>query len=546
MALLICWPVSVAAQDAYVVGDCSLPQAEAILETGNVEARIYNDGRLFFRGSPHLYRVPKSGQAHAVFAANLWVGGFVDNELRVTGSTYGPTEFWSGPLPESGGPPEDCASFDRFWRLDFEQHLDGSSGSLVLTPETQEWPVHLGAPYIDTDGIEGYHPERGDYPVMHGDSQLWWIMNDRGNTHESFRTRPLGVEVLASAFGFASENDLGNVTFYRYMISNNGSMPIENAHVAMHQDMDLGVPKDDSAGSDSTLALAYLYQQANVDQPWSAEGTYGENPPAVGFTVLEASHSNGQLPSDLGLSPSHHATAAHNVFNGGGVTGDPRHAHDAWHYMNGRWRDGRAVTEGGNGLDSEGPVTRWWMPGEPTTDSFWSERNTDGSGSMMGPSDRKLTLSFRGFDLHPGEWARFTFAIVWAQGADHLDSVAQLKALTASLHASTASLLAPRTPIPPRFIDGNPPEPAQFPFWVDEPYPNPASDHVNLRMSLKWNALVTMEVVDALGRTQSRESFEGIPGPVTRRIQTVGLAPGTYMVRVSQRGEHVDWPLIVL
>ncbi len=246
MALLICWPVSVAAQDAYVVGDCSLPQAEAILETGNVEARIYNDGRLF-SGDPHLYRVPKSGQAHAVFAANLWVGGFVDNELRVTGSTYGPTEFWSGPLPESGGPPEDCASFDRFWRLDFEQHLDGSSGSLVLTPETQEWPVHLGAPYIDTDGIEGYHPERGDYPVMHGDSQLWWIMNDRGNTHESFRTRPLGVEVLASAFGFASENDLGNVTFYRYMISNNGSMPIENAHVAMHQDMDLGVPKDDSA-----------------------------------------------------------------------------------------------------------------------------------------------------------------------------------------------------------------------------------------------------------------------------------------------------------
>ncbi len=87
-------------------------------------------------------------------------------------------------------------------------------------------------------------------------------------------------------------------------------------------------------------------------------------------------------------------------------------------------------------MDSEGPVTRWWMPGEPTTDSFWSERNTDGSGSMMGPSDRKLTLSFRGFDLHPGEWARFTFAIVWAQGADHLDSVAQLKALTASLHAS--------------------------------------------------------------------------------------------------------------
>jgi len=213
MALAFGSSASFAQSDRYVVGDCQPAVAESILETGNVSARIFNDGRLFWRGSPHMYRVPKSGQAHSVFAANFWFGGFVEDELRVTGSTYGPTEFWPGPLSSDGAAPTDCNQFDQFWELKREQDLDASTGTLQLTQRVLDWPVHLGAPYIDVDGVEGYNPERGDYPVMNGDSQLWWIMNDRGNTHNSFETAPLSIEVAATAFGFDSENDVGNVTY---------------------------------------------------------------------------------------------------------------------------------------------------------------------------------------------------------------------------------------------------------------------------------------------------------------------------------------------
>lgn len=95
LVAILAGPAVVAAQDA---GTCTPGTAEAFLEANNVRAKVYNTGTLFWAGSGNVYTVPKHGQANAIFAAGLWIGGLVEDELRFAGTDYGPFEYFPGPL----------------------------------------------------------------------------------------------------------------------------------------------------------------------------------------------------------------------------------------------------------------------------------------------------------------------------------------------------------------------------------------------------------------------------------------------------------------
>jgi hypothetical protein len=312
---------------------------------------------------------------------------------------------------------------------------------------------------------------------MNGDVQVSWIMNDLGGAHERSDSRPLGVEVQANAFGFNATNPLGYATFYRYTIRNRSNQTIRDMVAGHWVDADLGWPFNDRSGTDTTLALHFFYHATDDDN--ASGGGYGPNPPALGLMILEASHANGSLPTDIQASPARHMTSARNVWGGGGIQGDPGPASDFYNLMTGRWKDGSPMTEGQWGLDRDARPMPFWMPGDPVTNSFWSETNINGIRGEVHASDRKSVVSYGLFDLAPGEWARFTFALIWARGDSHFDSITELRQVASDLHASREEILAPRQLKPPRFEDGNLSEQPQYPFWVDEPYPNPASDQLN-------------------------------------------------------------------
>jgi len=289
-----------------------------------VRASIQNNGGLFSGSRSNRYEVPAGGGVDAISSMSFLVSGLIDGEPRAAASWWTDSEFWPGPIPDDGSPPVDCAAFDRFWSLDHDRDFWPSDVAPTPTPAIQDWPTDLGAPFVDRNGLTGYQPDEGDYPEMHGDREVWWVMNDRGNTHASSDSDPLGIEVHASAFGFDTSNELGNVTFYRYTVFNRGSKTIEDMAVGFFQDMDLGNIDDDRVGTDTTLAMLYTYNDSNLDlYPPSGYG-YGERPPAVGTTVLEARHARGILPTDLGLAPSFHLTmtgfqrASHAILDAGG------------------------------------------------------------------------------------------------------------------------------------------------------------------------------------------------------------------------------------
>ncbi len=454
----------------------------------------------------------------------------------MVGSTFGPRGFWPGPIP-AHGVPSDCTSFDRIYELrQVQREIDAGPVGDVL-----DWPVELGASFADRNGLAGYQPLDGDLPLMRGDHYLWWINNDLGNLQSDPVSNPLGVEMVNEAWGFDAVGAVGDMTFYRHSIVNKGRSTISDMYVGLWADIDLGDFGDDATGSDSTLSLAYFYTANESD------GVYGSPGPAFGFTFLEAYHSAGGLPSNVGSGPETFLTAITGPRKGGQQGEWPRTTERYYRFMRGLLPDsGEPMRAWGQGWEGEGPVTRYVFHGDPVSGEGWSERNLDGQGTTMPGFDKRIMGSFGPFELAPGDTASFTHAYVWAVGDDHLDSVTELKVITNYLHDVKAALMSARFP-EPRFIDGNPPEEPQFPFWIDEPYPNPADNRLSLRSSFSREGRVVIRVSDALGRTRISEIVQiDEAGQRTITIDISGLTPGSYTVLVQGPSRHTSHPFVVL
>ena len=179
--------------------------------------------------------------------------------------------------------------------------------------------------------------------------------------------------------------------------------------------------------------MAFVYNGDNQDDGGLGNG-YGTNPPAFGYDLLSG--------ADVAMYFS-------NVT--GGPTSDPNDSDGIYNFLRARWSDGTPLTEGGDGYMTSGPVTTWAFPGDPVTEQFWSEVNIGGSGGDNAPGDRRNLLVSEAFTLAPGESRTFDLALLFAQGADHLDSVTELRGASDNVQAryDGGTLFAPGFDPPP-------------------------------------------------------------------------------------------------
>ena len=464
------------------VGTCRPALGEAYLDINNVRARILNNGNLFWRGSPHVYNVPKGGGAQAIFTSGIWIGGNVGGQLRVAAARYQDYHFWAGPLDENGNPPADCSGFDRLYKVSVDDIQDYEATG-VTTPDLRDWPTGLGAPTyaspgngIDDDGDGDIDEEGekvfvlnqplaqrvnrkidlagGERPAILGDQSIWWVMNDRGNEHEGAASPPIGVEVHVTAFAFRTAGDIGNTTFYRYNIYYKGSQPFSDVHMAVFSDPDLGNYQDDWVGSDTTLGVGFVWNSDNEDE--GSDG-YGSPAPAAGYDFFQGPvvPSPGDSAKVDGRWVKDFANLKMTSFtyynNGGGVTEDPSTALDHYNYMRGRWKDGKCITLGGNGRDFSEECTAYMFPGDPGASDdncqYWSECNADDAGTNIEAADRRFVMGTGPFTINPGDFQQIVFGLIWAQGADNFDSVQKLK--NASALAQSAYNIDFSLPSPP-------------------------------------------------------------------------------------------------
>lgn len=467
-----------------VSSDCAPPSASSQLDINNIRCLLHNGGDMWWDlvGSPR-YEVPKGSNRHSMFASSLWIGGLDDaGNLRIAAQTYRQSglDFWPGPLTggTSGGDAstgsESCEAWNKMYKINkteidafLADFSDGTLDDAQDYPNVLNWPavgnpnnplwvdaegnileafrsdgtVLYAAPFVDVDGnpLE-YNPAAGDYPDIQGDQAIWWIVNDKGNTHTETGGLPIGVEIHMLAFAFTTANAVNDMTFYRQTVINRSSQRLNDTYIGQWVDADLGTFNDDYVGCDTILGLGFCY---NGDDNDNGATGYGENPPAVGVDFFQgplADPNDGVDNDKDGMIDEPGETIIMSKFvyynNDFSLTGNPSIAQHYYGYLSGFWKDGTPIVDNysnggdgsGYGAQSPGPPANFMFPGDaclgpaaPSSD--WTEVTADNPAA-----DRRFIQSAGPFTLQPGAVNEIVTGVVWARGFynDQFGSVCEL------------------------------------------------------------------------------------------------------------------------
>ena len=528
---------------AQIPGTCEPGTAMGELNVSDVYARVFNGGNLFLGSNAPPgagYLVPASLGHWAFYMANLVVGGQVNGEVRVSGRQYSFGEFWPGPLDSAGNPPADCTPYDRIYtvsRQDIERFLQTGDA----TDDLHDWPISLGAPVLDGDGVaDNYNLHGGDQPSILGDQMAWWVMNDVGNVHKETGSNPLGIEVQVSAFAALARGPMiDHMTFYRYRLINRSPNRIDSVYIAIYTDTDLGEFGDDYVGSDTTLNLGFTYNAVAMDP-------YFGIPPSVGIEVIQGPVGlpNGRDDDRDGTTDESDERYGMTAFpcywkNSSYPRNEPTTKQEWYFCLQGLIQNGEPMTEGGDGYESNGPITTFAYPGFPEANECWSMINNCEGGTYP-PYDMRFIVSSGPFRMEPGQVQEVVFAMPYARGVNHLDSVAKLRvAAHVAQSAWDSGILDPsRVEVEPRH---------SFQLQVSTPFPNPFTDQTTIRYELSEAMAARIVVYDALGREvailvdaeQQAGSYEVV-------FDGADLAPGTYIVRFEAAGEERSFSMVKL
>ncbi|HTL81583.1 MAG TPA: hypothetical protein VL651_07755, partial [Bacteroidia bacterium] len=451
---------------------CTPATAKTDLDINNVRTTIMTGGDMWWDLTTARYEVPKDGKAHSIFAGALWVGGLdAGGQLKVAAMTYRQTgnDFWPGPLDTTTVSIDAsvCQAYDKHWKItrkevdDFNLYLQGQADPGYSVPLIiQNWPGngdvsqgqgHYLAPFVDVDGDGYYNWTVGDYPAydlngtlgctkfqLFGDQSLWWVFNDKGNVHSETGAAAIGLEIQAQAFAFSTNDEINNMTFYRYKVINRSTVAMNDTYFGQWTDADLGAYDDDYVGCDVARGLGYTYNGDANDGASAVPtiGTYGANPPAIGMDFFEGPLADAGDGIDNDRDGTIDEVGEQIIMskfvyynNDFTVTGNPENGTHYYNYLSGFWKDGTPFTYGGNAyggtvncdfmFPGDSDPTGWGTNFQPQ--SPWSETVT--------PFDRRMMQSAGPFTLQPGAVNYVTVGAVWARAASggNLASVALLR-----------------------------------------------------------------------------------------------------------------------
>lgn len=400
---------------------CSPPTAKVNLDVNNVRAMIMNGGDMWWDLNSAKYEIPKQNdpngrKLNSIFAGSLWIGGIDgSSNLKVAANTYRQRgiDFFAGPLDTFASVTANtCSEYDKIWKVTRQEIEDFLNPNLQAPPtsDMQSWPgnhpsfgsgtiSHFLAPYVNVGGSLDYEPGT-DYPKITGDMALWWVYNDKGNVHTETDALPIGLELHTMAFGFTTNNEINNMTFYRTEVINRASDYIDKCYFGQWVDPDLGNYADDYVGCDVPRSLGICY---NGDDNDDGILGYGLNPPTVGVDFFKGpKDENGNL---LGMAKF--------VYYDNDFTpyGNPSSTQHYYNYLKGIWKNNVQMTYGGNGRSGVDTCS-FMFPGttDPAGRGNWTEKTAGNT-----PGDRRFLQSAGPFKLMPGARNEVTIGVVWAR-----------------------------------------------------------------------------------------------------------------------------------
>ncbi|MDD4216224.1 MAG: hypothetical protein PHZ24_02645 [Bacteroidales bacterium] len=502
--------------------NCEVARTSAELNINNVRAKIHSIGDMWWdlQYKAH-YIVPADGTASALFAGCLWVGGKdANNQIKVATTMFrqGGVDFASGPLIATGANRAEtsidvCRQYDKLWSItkaevkefrmwwncqqdpncNMEQYSSYTIPDVILN-----WPAHgpeggydmYLAPFWDNNNDGYYNPYNGDFPyfefpedgitddidclkfrnkrqALKGDQAIWYVFNDAGKEHSNSGSQPIGLEIRAIAYAYATNTPINDLTFYNYEIINRSTETLYEAYVGFWTDVDLGYPKDDYIGCDVGRGLGYVYNGDNNDETADGISGYGASPPAVGLDFFEGlfkdsdgqdnetsyeifegkkvlncslgdimnGNINGQNFEDGIIDNERWGLTNFTYFSGWGTgvnpfTIQPTEKEHYYYYLTSRWLNGTHVMYGGTGHPSGGATdvpSNFMYSGSPTSDicgygqnglvmSGWSEEQPLGPGSTPNaPRDVRFVISSGPVTFKPGAVNNLTMGVVYGR-----------------------------------------------------------------------------------------------------------------------------------
>jgi hypothetical protein len=485
---------------------CSPATGNTDININNVRARINTGGDMWWDLiNTAKYEVPKGSGKTSLFSAALWIGGVdVNGQLKVAALRYRQSgnDYWPGPLTTDGTASIDaatCQEYDKHYVItrkevdDFIANWNDPDPNYVIPLSIVNWPAHGDvsklqsyylAPFYDRGGDGTYDPTDGDYPyydvnnslcptnkenignpaavtaegngilvdqVLKGDQTLWWVFNDKGNVHTESLGSPIGLEIRAQAFAFATNDEINNMTFYSYEIINRSTYRLTETYFSQWIDTDLGDAKDDYIGCDVQRGLGYCYNGDDVDGSGKPQD-YGNQPPAVGADFFQGPYMdpdgidnpkydsagvqlcdvsiNGVNFGDSIIDNERFGMRRFVYHNNGGADyqSDPEIAIDYYNFLKGIWKDGTKMIYGGNAHSGAaggyGPECDFMFPGDsdpcnwgtggvaPNGPTYW----TEGTAHNV-PDDRRFMQSAGPFTLEAGAVNYITVGIPWARAS---------------------------------------------------------------------------------------------------------------------------------
>jgi hypothetical protein len=472
---------------------------------------------------------------------NLKLAAYAYGQGPTGGTPHTKNDFWPGPLKIDGTAAVDevtCAKYDQLFEItraevqEFLAWWDNKADfpDYTIPKSILDWPAkgdraggyaYYLAPFYDNpdnpDGI--YNPQDGDYPyydfanllcprflkpgqkiqrgrisngapddtlgilvdqVLKGDQTFWSVYNDKGNIHTETQGEPIGMEIRAQYFAFATNDEINNMTFYSYELINRSTYTLTGTYFSQWVDPDLGWYLDDYVGCDVNRGLGYCYNGNPVDGSGQPQA-YGAHPPAVGVDFFQGPYLDpdgcdnpsykgstlkgpsfkgdcsivglglenavikmyyGENNSDSGnfivrseainginfgdgiIDNERYGMRKYVYYNNDAtVQGNPGTAPDYYNYLKGFWRDGTPMTYGGNAYNTGGPVCDFMFP-ELSDVCDWGTKGNPASPKLWtevtagnGVGDRRFMQSAGPFALRPGACNYITVGIPWARAA---------------------------------------------------------------------------------------------------------------------------------
>jgi hypothetical protein len=376
-------------------------QNSNILDNGVCKGSMTSNGLLFYLNNQPHFSYPSNSSNNLLSLTGIWVCAQKPNDSIVASifKENGQSDFQPGPLQQGTLTPGDFNAWNFVYYVskdEIEFHFKNHKKEDYVIPDNiKKWPVHPPSgfqgtlvPFVDWNSNNIYEPHLGEYPYIEGDQTLFAVYNDAGNRNAT-GGEALGIEVKQFLYSFnQTTGKKGEWQFLRIVVTNKNNFNLKNFAFSLSAKIWI------QNGNNNFIET---YPQFDAIRGYTTDSN--DNQPSVSIMAL-----NKKLTSSLYMNDSADL-----------VTGFPTNNVEVFNMLNGKWKNGKTLTYGGNGVDGADSAKYVYPASRDPKNQFfsWTEEN---SGNISG--ERRVLLNTEASVLESGKSIEYRFAIMVHQTKD--------------------------------------------------------------------------------------------------------------------------------